>query len=116
MDESDFWLALEHRLCLEFAEMPENEFRYLWCDGFIPELYLADHPSPSISGKVWVCDDRRQEEWKFKLILHHPVPSLSEIDWPSLLPPEDVTQWLTVYFCKKFIEIEPSIAVPIDAE
>ncbi len=37
MTESDFWTHLEFRLCREFAGLPDNHLRSLWCDGFIPE-------------------------------------------------------------------------------
>jgi hypothetical protein len=112
VEEADYWVSLEYRVCREFAGMSEDRLRYLWCDGFIPVMYLLDDPTPRITGRVWVCDGPRQDEWGFTLILPHPVGSRHEIAWASLLPPEDVTRWLTLDRSGRHLEIEPSAAVP----
>ena len=111
MDEADYWLSLEYRLCHEFAGMPENHLRFLWCDGFIPEQYRLDGPSPQITGRAWICNGRRQQEWEFSLFLTHPVGSRAEINWRSLLPPANVTRWLAIEPAGKRIQIEPAAAV-----
>jgi hypothetical protein len=114
MAESDYWVALEYRICREFAGMPENRLRFLWCDGLIPEQYLLEGRSPCITGRAWIGNGPKQEEWGFTLFLNHPVGSPSEIDWASLLPPENVTRWLAVDPASKRIQIEPSAAVGVD--
>ena len=91
MDEADYWRSLEYRVSREFAGMPENHLRYLWCDGFISEQYLLDDPAPHITGRVWICSDLRQDAWQFKLFLPPLANSRDAIDWASLLPPENVT-------------------------
>jgi hypothetical protein len=115
MNESDYWVHLEYRVCREFAGMPENHLRFLWCDGFIPQQYLFDGPSPRITGRAWICNGPRQDQWAFTLFLNHPVASRSEIDWPSLLPREDVTRWLAVDPPGKRIQIEPLAAATASA-
>jgi hypothetical protein len=112
VDEADYWASLEYRICREFARMPENHLRYLWCDGFIPAQYLLDAPAPQIKGTAWICNGRRQAEWVFALFLRHPVSSRHEIEWAALLPPDNVTQWLALDRQGKRVEIEPSAAVP----
>ena len=111
MDEADYWANLEYRLCREFAGMSENYLRCLWCDGFIPEQYILHGALPRITGRAWICKGSEQDEWKFTLLLPHQVSSKEEIDWPSLLPPENVTRWLTVDSESKKIEIQP-VAMP----
>src|SRR6266542_2964451 len=111
MGESDYWVHLEYRVCREFAGLSENHLRFLWCDGFIPEEYHLDGPSPCIKVGAWICNGPRQEQWEFTLFLNHPVGSRSEIEWPSLLPPENVTRWLAVDPAGKRIQIDPSAAV-----
>ena len=37
MNEADYWVSLEFRVCREFAGMPEKLLRGLWCDGFVPD-------------------------------------------------------------------------------
>ena len=111
MDESRYWAALEFRICREFAGMPEDHWRYFWCDGLIPERYDLDDPTPRISGRAWVCNGRRQAEWEFTLHLPQPVRSREEIEWASLLPPEGVTRWLALDLRGRRLQVEPSAAV-----
>jgi hypothetical protein len=111
VNEADYWVALEFRISRELAGMPDNHLRFLWCDGFIPERYLPDDPSPRITGRAWICNGPRQEEWPFTLFLNQPYGSPQEIEWQRLLPSENVTRWLAVDLPGKRIEVEPSAAV-----
>jgi hypothetical protein len=111
VDEAEYWVSLEFRVCREFAGMPQRGLRYLWCDGFIPKQYVLAGLSPRITGQVWICDDSRQDQWEFTLILNSPVESRAKIDWSLLLPRESVTRWLTLDQPGKRIQIEPSAAV-----
>jgi hypothetical protein len=92
--------------------MPENHLRYLWCDGFIPEQYLLDDSTPRITGRAWIYNGPKQDQWGFTLFLPHPIGSRDELEWASLLPPENVTRWLALDQRSKRIQIEPSAAVP----
>ena len=116
MGEADFWVSLEFRLCGEFAGLPERRYQYFWCDGFIPSDYLLDGPSPRITGRCWVCNGPRQDEWQFALLLPRSFGSREEIDWASLLPPPNVTRWMAFDESRQYIEIEPAVAVPDPAE
>jgi hypothetical protein len=110
-DERDYWVNLEYRICRELQEMPDNRLRFLWCDGLIPDEYLLNSRSPSITGRAWICDDRIQDQWQFRLFLNKSVPSLAEINWQSLLPPENVTRWLALNASAKQMQIAPLAAV-----
>ncbi len=112
MDEAVYWVKLEFRVSDEFAGMAENHLRCLWCDGFITEQYLPNDPTPRITGRAWMCNGPRQDEWAFTLFLPHRVGARDDIAWASLLPPENVTRWLAVDQRSKCIQIEPSAAVP----
>jgi hypothetical protein len=112
VSETDYWLALEYRVCDEFAGMADNNLRFRWCDGFIPEQYFLNGPSPRITGRAWICNGDRQEEWTFTLFLNHALDSPQQIEWQRLLPPENATRWLGVDLSGKRIEVEPPAAVP----
>jgi hypothetical protein len=112
MSEADFWVSLEYRLCSEFAGMPERRLQHLWCDGFIPSQYQLNDSRPRITGKAWICNGPLQDEWDFALLLPGPAQSPEEIDWASLLPPENVTRWMALDEGRRYIEIEPAVAVP----
>lgn len=112
MDEKLFWISLEFRICDEFAGLPERRYQYFWCDGFYPDDYRLDAPLPRISGKTWICNGPAQDEWDFALVLPHSYPSREEIDWATLLPPKDLTCWMAFDESRRYIEIEPAVAIP----
>jgi len=116
MSERDFWVSLEYRLCGEFAGLSERRYQYFWCDGFIPGHYLLDDVRPRISGKSWICNGPAQAEWDFTLLLPHPFESREQITWTSLLPPRNMTRWMAFDEGRRYIEIEPAVAVPDLAE
>ena len=91
MDEAEYWVRLEYRVCREFTGMRERRLQYLWCDGFIPGEYLLDDPRPRITGRAWICNGPRQAEWEFTLLLPRPFHSREDIDWGLLLPADSVT-------------------------
>jgi hypothetical protein len=111
MGEADYWVSLEYRICREFEGMRNWDLRHLWCDGVNPERYNLSGQQPRISGRAWICHGNRQAEWTFTLRLPCPVNSREEIDWQSLLPPENVTRWLALDQETRHIEIEPGVAV-----
>jgi hypothetical protein len=112
VDEKHFWTALEFRICGEFAGLPERHRRYWWCDGFSPQQYVLNGPTPCIHGKAWICNGQLQAVWDFTLFLNRPYASRSEIGWASLLPPSGVTCWVAIDEPGKRIQIEPFAAVP----
>ena len=112
MNEAYFWVSLELRLCREFAGLPERRYQYFWCDGFIPQGYTLDGPSPRITGRCWICNGSAQAEWDFALLLPSPVGSREVIDWAALHPAENVTHWMSFDEGRRYIEIEPTVAVP----
>lgn len=112
MDEAYFWGSLEFRLCREFAGLPQRRHQYFWCDGFAPSEYILDGPSPRITGRCWICNGPKQAEWDFALLLPGPVRSRDEINWAALHPAENVTRWMSFDEDRRYIEIEPAVAVP----
>jgi hypothetical protein len=112
MEEADYWGRLEYRICREFAGMQNWDLRHYWCDGLIPERYRLGDSEPRITGRAWICRGQKQEEWEFTLFLPAPAGTPDDIDWASLLPPENATRWLAFEPGSKRIQFEPSAAVP----
>lgn len=108
MDEATYWEKLEYRICREFAGMADKRLQYLWCDGLVPGEYQLNEDSPRITGRAWIGNGPRESEWEFTLLLPVLFRSREEIDWASLLPPEEVTRWLSVNQAGRKIEIEPA--------
>jgi hypothetical protein len=113
MTEPDFWPRLEYRVCRELAGLRDNSLRALWCDGFLPHTLHIDAPGPRITGHTWIGrGPRHQEEWDFTLILAPHTRTPDQIDWPTLLPQEDVTGWLSIDAERKTMTINPLAAYP----
>ena len=110
VNESEFWSHLEFRLCREFAGLPDRGERELWCDGLIPEDYCLQGERPHIKGRAWVggARSRSQALWEFILRLPRPAASIEDVDWATLLPAEEVTEWLAFDEAGRWIEIEPA--------
>jgi hypothetical protein len=109
--ETDFWSCLEYRVCRELQGSLDPQLRYFWCDGFLPEDYLIAGEPPTVSGQAWICRGSSQDRWEFTLVLPRPIGSRADIDWAALLPPEDMTGWLSMDRTARRIRIEPGIAV-----
>jgi hypothetical protein len=113
MHETDFWSHLEYRVCDELDGLRHTVARPYWCDGFEPRRYILDGHSPRIVGRAWLgVGPRHQEQWDFTLLLQRSFDSLADIDWTKLLPPPDVTKWLTVDPFRKHLVLEPLAALP----
>jgi hypothetical protein len=113
MTEPDFWPHLEHRVSHELAGLRDPSLRALWCDGFLPSAFHTGPPGPRITGHTWIArGGRHQEEWHFTLLLAPHTLTPDQIDWPTLLPPEDVTGWLSLDTDRKTMTINPLAAYP----
>ncbi|HEX8914832.1 MAG TPA: hypothetical protein VF796_20940 [Humisphaera sp.] len=106
MTEAEFWVQLEYRVSAELAGLSDPGLRRLWCDGFISETQA--HDGRSVTGRAWVgTGSRHQESWDFTLVVgdaHEPE------DWTVLLPPDDVTGWLSLDVAAKKMKIDPRAA------
>ena len=117
MDEPEFWVRLEYRICDEFRSFDDDHLRCYWCDGLVPERYDRHGGQWQISGSAWIGTlnapkrhERRpsgQEPWKFTLIAGH-ARDRNEIDWQELLPGDRLTGWLTPDPDNKILKIDPA--------
>lgn len=113
MDAQEFWSRLEFRVCREIDGLRRNDFRGLWCDGFLPDAIEFTKPSRRIGGTVWMgWGGSTQELWQFLLLLPQSIKSEADLDWASLLPANDVTGWLSLDKAPRFMKINPSAAYP----
>jgi hypothetical protein len=110
--EKEFWLRLEFRICAEIAALADDDFRGWWCDGFIRERMGLVGDRPAIIGRVWMCRGRDQFPWHFALLLRNAIENIDDVDWQSLLPPPDVTGWLSLNRLRKEAKIDLQAAYP----
>lgn len=106
MDEDDFWVRLEYRICAEFRGFDDRELRNNWCDGLDAEEYDLRPPRPVVRGRAW-CGPSGQELWRFTLLLGPGALSRERIDWSALLPGDQLTGWLSPDPRQRSMVIDP---------
>jgi hypothetical protein len=111
MEEDDFWVRLEFRICREFPGFDDPRLRRNWCDGLAAEEYDLVAPQPCIRGRAW-CGPDGQEAWAFSLLVDPSTRSRADIDWPALLPGDGLTGWLSPDPQHKRMTIDPLRAYP----
>lgn len=115
MDEAEFWGRLEFRLCREFNTLERCRRLGLWCDGIYPKASVLDAPRFEIHGCAWIgLGPRRQHRWTFCMTLIEPADEWDVITWASLLPPDDMTNWLRVNHAAEHLDINLANAVFVD--
>jgi len=112
--EREYFIALEYRVCRELAGMRDKQLRAVWCDGFLPEPQIEiSRRHRRVTGKVWIgFGGSHQELWDFHLLLGPIVKDRQQIDWAALLPANEVTGWLSMYFESKLMTLRPYAAYP----
>jgi hypothetical protein len=111
MDEDDFWIRLEFRICAELQGFEDKHLRWYSCDGLIAEDYDLRGEQPCIRGKAWAGPDG-QEPWRFILLVGPATRSREEIDWSALLPDDRTTGWLSPHPERKLMVIDPLSGYP----
>jgi hypothetical protein len=102
--EREFWLDLEFRVSRELGRLNDNQLRFLWCDGFIPDDHQVD--SRAIVGRALISEDDGHTftDYRFTLILSSQTAQNHRFDLSALLP-SDARNWLFVDRDQKQIEI-----------
>ena len=112
MTEDGFWTALEWRICRELSGMTDNVLRHMWCDGVRGDIVRREAGPACMSGSIWIGKDG-QTEMQFTMALPDNIASKDHIVWSTLMPPEDMTAWLSVDLKRKLVTIDLSKAEPV---
>jgi hypothetical protein len=112
MTEDEFWLGLEWRLCHELRGMNDRELRSMWCDGIRGDMVRPEAGPAYMSGTTWIGKDG-QTAMHFTMALDDSVVGEDGIVWSKLMPPENVTAWLSVDPKRKLVTIDLSKAEPV---
>ena len=99
-------------MCRELEGMEDRALRSLWCDGFIPEQYLLDDPTPRVTGRAWIgTGPRKQDRWELSLFLDHAARTCEGVGRETLLPGDEVTGWLGVDLEEQRLRVKPGRTV-----
>jgi hypothetical protein len=112
MTEDNFWPALEYRICRELSGMSDSVLRPMWCDGIRGAIVRREAGPAYMSGSIWIGKDG-QTEMQFTMALPDNIASKDDIVWSELMPPDDMTAWLSVDPRRKHVMIDLSKAEPI---
>lgn len=110
MTETEFWDQLESRVTRELSHLDSPQLNRLWCDGFTATSYKLAARPPFISGRTLICKGSKQESWTFILLLPEPFSSIETIRWDSILPPQEMSRWVTLDLRHRTVQIDPSSA------
>ena len=111
--ETEYFHHLERRVSGELAGMRQRELRSWWCDGFLPERFVATDRGCHGAGRVWMDPGNGDQTlWNFVLLLGASPVSAEEVRWAELVPAADATGWLFLNFERKFMKIKLSAAYP----
>ena len=83
----------------------------MWCDGFLPSIEALPPGTDTIVGHAFVCFGSVEERWTFALRLPDRVHSRDQVPWAILLPPDDVTAWLTIDVEARHLVVAPQDAM-----
>jgi hypothetical protein len=106
VEEDDYWVRLEFRICAEVRGFDDLQLRGNWCDGLVAEEYDLLPPKPCIRGRAWFGPDG-QQPWEFSLLVDPNTRSRTDIDWAALLPGDRSTGWLSPDPQRKTMTIDP---------
>lgn len=111
MDDTErgFWPALEYRICREVQGFQDRQLRSMWCDGLEPQIYDLHGDPPCIRGVAYFGPSG-QERWQFILLIGDETDAADAIDWPSLLPADDTTGWLSPHISERNLVLDPASA------
>jgi hypothetical protein len=112
MTENEFWRVLEWRICGELSGMTDDALRHMWCDGVRGDIVQPEAGPAHIYGTIWIGKDG-QTAMQFTMALPGNVTSKDGIVWSTLMPPEDMTAWLSVDLKRKLVTIDLSKAEPV---
>src|SRR5437773_10771608 len=106
MTEAEFWVYLEYRVSRELRERTDNQLRFLWGDGFVPDDVQAN--DGSVVGFAFISEDdgRTFERYRFRLKLNSGVREPHGINWSAVLPEGLSRGWLLVDRDRKLVEIQ----------
>ena len=109
MTEDGFWPALERRICRELKGMNDSILRHMWCDGIRGDIVRPEAGPAYMYGTIWIGKDG-QTAMQFTMALLDNIASQDGIVWSTLMPPEDMTAWLSVDVKRKLVAIDLSKA------
>src|SRR5262245_19220074 len=112
MTESGFWRALEMRICRELRGMTDNALWHMWCDGVRGDIMRPEAGPTHMHGTIWIGKDG-QTAMQFTMALPDNITSKDRIVWSTLMPPEDMTAWLSVDLKRKLVTMDLSKAEPV---
>jgi hypothetical protein len=106
--EEGFWTRLALRINAELRMSRDNNLRFLWIDGFVPDTLLPKIESGKILIWAYVSEDSGKSFVEYRVCLHLSMAATERYrkgQWAALLPGADVQQWLALDRAAKEIDV-----------
>ena len=95
MTEDEFWSGLEFHICRELRGMDDKILSGMCCDGIRGDIVRPEAGPAYMYGTIYI-GKTGQTAMEFRMALPDNITSKDDIVWSKLMPPEDVTAWLSV--------------------
>lgn len=98
-DEADYWLRLGRRISMQMRMSGDNNLRFLWVDGAVPNSVLPKLDEAVVVVWMFVSENSGKsfEEYKMTAYLDpYGIECYLTGDWKKLLPDPEARGWLTV--------------------
>ena len=106
--DTEFWLRLSRCINDALRRSGDNNVRYLWMDGVVPESVAPRLDQNSVSATAYVSEDSGKSFIHYRLTLRlskSTAAAYDEGEWDRLLPDADSAEWLTVNRTAKEIDV-----------
>ena len=98
-DGADFWLRLGRRMTEQMWMSGDNNLRFLWVDGAVPDALLSKLDEALVLVWMLVSEDSGKSFAEYRVSVHLDparIESYRSARWAELLPNPEATGWLTV--------------------
>lgn len=114
-DEADFWLRLGHRITEQLWMSGDNNLRFLWVDGAVPDALLAKLEDALVLVWMFVSEDNGKSFAEYKVTVSLDPSGIENYRngcWMELLPHPEATGWLTVRRDAKEMDVRLGAPAP----
>jgi len=98
-DEDEYWLRLGRRISAQMRMSRDNNVRFLWVDGAVPDAVLPNLDEALILVWMFVSENSGKSFVEYKVTVYLDPAGLGSYqtgNWKELLPHPEATDWLTV--------------------
>jgi hypothetical protein len=106
--DSEVWQRLARRINDRLRASRDNNIRFLWLDGFVPDRLRRNSTKTKVLATAFVTEGDGKSDTHYRVEMHLSTVAADAFrmgEWNKLLPPADSDRWLKVDRAAKEIGI-----------